>query len=296
MMWDDFRYFAALARTGSVRGAAQLLGVNPSTVTRRLDALETDLGVLLFTRSATGLRITQEGAQIVEPVARVDTQLRDIETQLKGLDQRLQGQLRVAMPDVLAVDFLLADLAPFTEQYPGIDLHIMPGYQNLDLRLGETDVVIRATESPPQDMIGRALTRVALAAYGSRRYVAEHEVLADSSNAAWIDWARDGEVMALYREQQQAYFPDVRVHVRCDQIFMQHACIRAHMGIGILPCFVGEQDDLLMRLPHMPVNTGPNLWLLTHPDLRGSRRVAVFMEFIREVFTRREQELLGAHL
>ena len=226
----------------------------------------------------------------------VDSQLRDIETQLKGLDQRLQGQLRVAMPDVLAVDFLLADLAPFTEQYPGIDLHIMPGYQNLDLRLGETDVVIRATESPPEDMIGRPLTRVALAAYGSRRYVAEHEVLLDSSNAAWIDWARDGEVMALYREQQQAYFPEVRVQVRCDQIFMQHACMRAHMGIGILPCFVGEGDESLMRLPHMPVNPGPNLWLLTHPDLRGSRRVGVFMEFVREVFARREQELLGAYI
>jgi DNA-binding transcriptional LysR family regulator len=200
------------------------------------------------------------------------------------------------MPDVLAVSFLLADLAPFTEQYPNIDLHIMPGYQNLDLRAGHTDVAIRATEHPPEDMVGRPLSRIALAAYGSRQYVAEHEVLVDCSNAAWIDWARRGEVMSLYREQQQTYFPTVRTHVRCDQIFMQHACIRAHMGIGILPCFVGEEDETLMRLPHMPVHAGPNLWLLTHPDLRGARRVTVFMEFIRDVFANRQHELLEAHL
>ncbi len=296
MLWDDFRYFAALARTGSVRGAADALGVNPSTVTRRLDALEANLGVLLFTRSPKGLQITPEGAQVVERVEQVGLQLRDIESELKGRDQRLEGRIRLAVPDVLAVSFLLADLAPFTEQYPGIELQIMPGYQNLDLRTGETDVAIRATESPPEDMVGRPLSRIALAAYGSRKYVAEHEVLVDMSNAAWIDWARQGEVMSLYREQQQAYFQDVRIHVRCDQIFMQHACIRAHMGLGILPCLVGEPDETLMRLPHMPVHAGPNLWLLTHPDLRSARRVLLLMEFIRDVFAQRQHELVDTHL
>ena len=295
-MWDDYRYFLVLARTGSVRGAAQQLGVNASTVTRRLDALEQNLGVLLFTRSAKGLRITPEGAEVVERIDQVGLQLRDIESELKGRNQRLEGQIRVAMPDVLAVNFLLADLAPFTVQYPGIDLQIMPGYQNLNLRTGETDVAIRATENPPEDMVGRPLSRIALAAYGSRRYIAEHEVMVDSTNAAWIDWARDGEVMALYRQLQETHFPTVRAHVRCDQIFMQHACIRAHMGIGILPCFVGESDDTLMRLPHMPVHAGPNLWLLTHPDLRSARRVTVFMEYIRDVFAHREQELVGAYV
>jgi len=296
MIWDDFRYFAALARTGSVRGAADTLGVNPSTVTRRLDALETSLGVLLFTRSPKGLQITPEGARVVERVDQVGLQLRDIESELKGLDQRLEGRIRVAVPDVLAVNFLLADLAPFSEQYPGIDLQILPGYQNLDLRTGQTDVAIRATESPPEDMVGRPLGRIALAAYGSRKYIAEHQVLVDAANASWIDWARQGEVMTLYREQQARYFPDVRVHVCCDQIFMQHACIRAHMGLGILPCLVGEQDETLMRLPHMPVHTGPTLWLLTHPDLRSARRILTFMEFIRDVFAQRRHELLDAYV
>ncbi len=296
MDWDDFRYFAAVARSGSVRGAAQQLGVNPSTVTRRLEALEARLGVLLFTRSAKGLTITVEGADVIAEVDAVGAQLAAIETSLKGRDQSLSGQIRVAVPDVLAVDFLLADLAPFAAAYPDIELQIFPAHQNLDLRHGQLDVAIRATEAPPEDMIGRPLTKVALAAYGSKQYVAEHEVMLGHQRVAWVDWAAQGEVMDLYKALREQYFADARVHISCNQVFMQHACIRAHMGLGILPCYVGDADDSLLRLPHMPVQTGPTLWLLTHPDLRSARRVQVFMEFVREVFTTRENELLGEYV
>jgi DNA-binding transcriptional LysR family regulator len=294
--WDDFRYFSAIARTGSVRGAAEQLGVNASTVTRRLDGLEQRLGVMLFTRSQQGLKITTEGAEVVQKVDAVGEQLRDIQTTLRGRDQRLEGRIRVAVPDVLAVNFLLADLAPFTERYPGIELELMPGYQNLDISAGETDIAIRATDSPPEDMVGRPLNKLALAAYGSKQFVADHQVLVELEGQAWIDWATEGEVMTLYAGLREQYFPGVHVHIRCDQVFMQHACIRANMGLGILPCYVGDNDDALLRLPHMPAQAGPTIWLLTHPDLRGAKRVQVFMEFVREVFTRRENELIGAYL
>lgn len=296
MDWDDFRFFSAVAKTGSVRSAAEQLGVNPSTVTRRIDGLEQRLGVMLFTRSAKGLHLTLEGAEVVQPVDAVSDQLEDIEASLKGRDQRLEGRIRVAVPDVLAVNFLLADLAPFTDAYPGIDLELMPGYQNLDLAKGETDVVIRATDNPPEELVGRPLNRVALAAYGSREYVAEHEVIVDPRGAAWIDWATEGEVMTLYAGLREQYFPGTRVHICCGQVLMQHACVRAHMGLGILPCYVGDADEMLIRLPQMPVQRGPTLWLLTHPDLRGARRIQVFVEFIKEMFMRREHELIGAYL
>lgn len=296
MDWDDFRYFAAVARSGSVRGAAQQLGVNPSTVTRRLEALEARLGVLLFTRSAKGLTITLEAADVIAQVDEVAVQLQAIETSLRGRDQSLAGRIRVAVPDVLAVDFLLADLAPFAAAYPDLQLQFFPAYQNLDLRHGQLDVAIRATEHPPEDMIGRPLNKVGLAAYGSKQYIAEHEVMLDHGGAAWIDWAAQGEVMGLYEQLREQYFSGVRVHVSCDQVSMQHACIQAHMGLGILPCYVGDQDDGLLRLPHMPVQTGPTLWLLTHPDLRNARRVQVFMEYVREIFSTRENELLGGYV
>ncbi len=291
--WDDYRYFAAVARHGSVRGAAERLGVNASTVTRRLDALEARLGVMLFTRSQRGLQITPEGAQVTGRIDVVGDALDDIEAELKGRDQRLEGRIRLAVPDVLAVHFLLEELAPFLEAYPGIDLELVPGYQNLDLSRADADIAIRATAHPPEDMVGRPLGRVALAAYGSKRYVAQHQVLMELSGAAWIDWAQGGEIMQLYAEMRERFFPDVRVQLCCDQVMMQHAALRAHMGLGILPCMLGDSDDTLLRLPHMPAQVGPDLWLLMHPDLRGVRRVQVFSAFVVEIFEGRAAQLRG---
>ena len=90
---------------------------------------------------------------MVERLQQIGDQLRDIEVSLKGRDQRLEGRIRLAIPDVLAVNFLLNELAEFTDTYPGIDLELMPGYQNLDPARGEIDIVIRATETPPEVVV-----------------------------------------------------------------------------------------------------------------------------------------------
>ena len=293
--WDDFRYFLTLADTGSVRNAAAALKVNPSTVTRRLEALEQHLGVLLFKRSPKGLKITPEGAEVIHAVSHISAQLAEVETALKGKNQRLEGRIRVALPDVLA-QLLLADLKGFTEDYPYIDLEFVPSDQNLDLSQGELDVAIRATEHPPENMVGRPLGHVALAAYGGVEYMLAHDPQDLQQNAVWIDWVATGEVPGLYAQQREAHFPGIRVHVRCDQIFMQHSCIRANMGLGILPCYLAEPDDQLVRLPQMPVFLSPTLWLLSHPDLRGTRRMHTFIEFVRTAFQEREHQLKGAFL
>lgn len=293
MDWDDFRFFSALAKSGSVRGAAELLSVNPSTVTRRLENLEQYLGVHLFTRSQQGLRMTPEAAAVISRVDQVGEQIHEIESALLGLDQRLEGQIRFAVPDILAIEFLLEELGSFTTQYPQIDLQIIPSYQELDLKLSEVDVAIRATEQPPQSMVGRPLGRVALAAYASHAFVGNYTEPNPSANMPWVDWAGSGEVMQLYKRLQQDYFPGVRVQMRCGQIQMHHTALRAEIGAGILPCFVADADPQLARLPQMPMQMGPTLWLLSHPDLRSARRIHVFLKFIRDVFARRANWLLG---
>ncbi len=296
MEWDDLRYFATLAKVGSVRGAAEQLGVNPSTVTRRLDQMEQDLGVRLFNRSSSGLRITLEGAGVVAQVEAVGLQIEDIQQTLKGLDQRLAGGIRVAVPDVLAVSFLLDELKPFTTLYPDIDLEIIPSYQDMDLKLADVDVAIRATDHPPQNMVGRPLSRVTLCAYAGPELIQAHPAVmtgAGVPGVPWVDWVGTGEVMALYRDLQETYFPAVRVHIRCGQIQMHQTAIRAGMGMGILPRFLADGDDSLVRLPHMPPQMGPMLWLLSHADLRKAQRVRVFLDHVRGVFERRQDVLIG---
>lgn len=299
MDWNDYHYFSTIAHAGSVRGAAKNLNVNPSTVTRRLEALESHLGVLLFARTAQGLRMTPEAAAVLSRVDTVAGQIDEVETILFGTDQRLAGRIRIAVPDVLAVNFLLADLAPFMEEYSDIDLEFVPSYEGLTLSPGQIDVAIRATENPPQDMVGRPLTQIALAAYASHDYLASHpgvDTGTGSIPTAWVDWAIEGETKSLYEQLQARYFPAAHIHIRCNQIMMQYSCMQASMGVGILPCFLAEADPKLVRLKQMPVQGGPTMWLLTHPALRKARRVQVFMQCLREVFAQRKDELAGIGL
>ena len=291
--WHDLRYFSALAEHRSVRGAAPVLGVNPSTVTRRLEQLESALGIRLFRRTVQGLEMTDEGALVAARVQALAQDVRALETELGGLDQRLSGRVRCAVPDVLAIDVVMAELARHTQRYPDIEVELVPGYQDLDLARGEVDIAIRATERPPEDMVGRPLGRVAVAVYASRHVL---ETLGDAGYIPWIEWGASGEVMSLYEALRKRHFPDARVVLRCDQVLMHHAAVRADLGLAILPCFLAERDDALARVPEMAVQQGPMLWLLTHPDLRSAARVQVTMEFLREVFLQHEKELLGIEL
>ena len=296
MDWDNFRLLSSLARTGTVRGTAAEMGVNASTVTRRLDQLEQELDTRLFIRSQQGLFITEEAAQLVTQIDGVGHTLKDIEAGLRGQNSRLAGKIRFAVPDVFAVSFLLQELADFTEQYPDIDLEIIPGYQDLNLAVGETDVALRATEAPPESMVGRPLTKTSLAVYASRQFLAKHGIDAGAESfeqIPWIDWAAKGEVMALYERLRRDYFPDAHVHIRCDQIQMQYAAVSAHMGLAILPVFLAAADPQLVQIEHMPTQAGPTLWLLTHPNLRNTRRIQLFMNFVREIFERHQPVLSG---
>ncbi|XOV84714.1 MAG: LysR family transcriptional regulator [bacterium] len=302
MNWDDFRFFAAIARAGSIRGAADELQVNPSTVTRRLEALESRLGVMLFLRTNTGLQITSEGADVARQIDVLGEQLNQLDAQLQGRNQRLEGKVRLAVPDVLAVSFVLADLAEFCAQYDEIELEIIPVHGNLDIMKADVDVAVLATESPPDNMVGRPLYQVAVAAYGSRRYIDEHNALENTAGLAWIDWAARGEVMDFYASLRERYFAQSRVRIRCDQVFMQQTCIRVHMGVGLLPCYLSadqalwQPDEQLLQLPQMPVQKSPTLWLLTHPELRNARRVQLLVSHLRDVFAKRQPLLLDKYV
>jgi DNA-binding transcriptional LysR family regulator len=279
MDWDDYRYFVAVVERQSVRGAAGLLGVNASTVTRRLDRLEEELGVLLFIRSPRGLTITTEGVEVAQRTEQIADQFRVMASALKGRDQRIAGRIRIAVPDVLASRILLSAFPAFTMRYPDIDLELIPGYQNIDLEAAQADIVIRVTNDPPESMIGRNYGPLALAAYAAPEFKKKNVNL---DAVAWVDWASESEVARFYEQLRQEFFANVKVAIRCDQIEMQRAAIVAGIGMGVLPCFVGDSDPELVRQTAMPVQPGPELWILTRPASRSVRRIQLFLAFLRD--------------
>ena len=288
--WDDYRYFSSLVRAGSVRGAAEQLGVNPSTVTRRLDGLEARLGVKLFVRTGKGLVTTADGKAVMAEVEPVANRLGDIELALRERSAVAAGHVRLTLPDVFAVSLLMGELAGFTAEHRKIRLELLPDYRNLDLARGEADIAIRVTNAPSEELIGRRLGRFRMALYGSREYLATHNPTTDPDNCIWIESGLETVRAPAFKAR---HFPTMPMGIRCNNVLLQQAAIRADMGVTLLPCGVGDPDERLARVAGVDLLDASEIWLLFHPDLRGVVRIQAVSSFIQDTFERLAPRLLG---
>ncbi len=289
--WDDYRFFATLAQTGSVRASADRLGVNASTVTRRLDGLEGRLGVKLFVRSRSGLELTADGSQLSARLAPLAADLSDLEATFSGWGEDVAGTIRLTLPDVLAV-VLMPELAGFAVDNPNVHLEFIPNYRELDLGRGEADMAIRVTDHPPDTLIGRQLGESRLGVYGSRTYLARHDPLGQPAQARWIESGIENIRAPGFKKR---YFAKVPMGVRCNSVLLQQAAVAADMGITLLPCAVGDADLRLQRLGELDVLKAQPVWLLFHPDLRGVPRIRSLSSHIQAAFSRLESRLMGAN-
>lgn len=276
--WDDFKYFTAVAGAGSVRGAAKALGVNASTVTRRLEQLERRLGARLFTRTRGGLFITPEGAEAVQALEGVARQLEDIERRLQGRDERVAGLVRINVPDVVAGDLLMAELGEFAAGHPQLVVEVTRSWRAPDLDRGEADLLLMLTDAPPEHLVGRPLGRVALAAY----------TRADGNghSPAWLDSALQ---RAVAPEVGTTWFPGRRIAGYLESVDLQVAAAVSGMGATLLPCALADRDPGLRREPVAGEGPGElqrTLWLLFHPNSRGVARLQAVAELVLESLRR----------
>ena len=175
--WDDLRLFLGLVRHGSARGAAQALALSHSTVVRRVERLESDLGVRLFDRDFTGYRPTAAGETLLVSALKAEDAILAAGRKLHGQDARLTGEIRLTTSDILVNYLLMPDLALFTSNYPDIDLTVLQSYDIFDLARREADVAIRfigGGRSPPEDLVGRKLVAAASCYYATERYLEDH--------------------------------------------------------------------------------------------------------------------------
>ena len=276
MVWDDVRLFLALVRAGSVRAAAAKAGASHSTVARRVEAFEKRLGVKLFDRSPSGYVLTVAGEDLLEVAENVENNLDAVQRRLVGQDRRLAGVIRVTMVDVVATHLLMPDLTKFRELYPDIGLEVVITYEALDLTRREADVAIRFVKNPPDHLIGHRLATVANAAYATPDYLADHD-LTDPASASWIGF---GSPSPFPKWVKQSDYPHIPAKGVFDSMLLQIQAARCGMGMAMLPCFMGDPDPDLERVPPGQPKPSYDLWLLRHRDTRSTARLRVFSEFV----------------
>jgi DNA-binding transcriptional LysR family regulator len=293
MDWDDLRYVLAISRTAGLSPAARQLGVNPSSVYRRLEALEKELEVRLFERLRSGYRLTESGEALAEAAARMENEALSVERQVKGTDVRLQGHIRVSTSEALAMYALPSHLAEFRSMYPEVSLDVSATNQMVDLTRRDADVAIRATAVPPDHLVGRSVGRVGVAAYASAAYLDAQGRGRPVEAYDWIGY--DGQLAHIRQARwTNQHIPPERQKLRFDSIAAVVTAVAHGVGCGSMPCFAADGDPRFERLPGTWQETDVQIWLLTHPDLRRSARVRACLQFFGSRLAAESARLLGA--
>ena len=293
LSWDDFRYIKAIAGGRSLAGAAEALGVNHSTVFRRLGQIEGQLGSRLFERSRAGYALTPCGEEMVRLAERMEEDILTFERQVTGHDLRPSGELRLTTNDTLLVHLLSEVLAAFRRAYPEITLDVVVSNQSLNLSKRDADVALRATDRPVETLVGRRLAGIAWALYGPAS-LADRKFDAELARGTH-DWVGFGDNLASVKPAKwlKQHVEPQRIVYKVNTVLGLAEAVAAGIGIGLLPCFIAAVTPGVVRLAPPDRGLESGLWLLTHPDLRHTARVRAFMDFIGSALTRDRALLEG---
>lgn len=290
--WDDLRYVLALARGGSLASAAEALQVDPSSVHRRLVALERRLTVRLFDRGRGGFRATHQGETLVEAAKRIEAETLAAELQVVGTDLKLSGTLRVSTSELLGLYLLPPLLGAFASRFPELEVELSIDNRLVDLARRDADVVVRATDKPPPHLVGRRIAKIASCAYAHRRYL---DRVGRARPLESYDWLGLDQTLAHAPQARwlRERLPGVRCRIRFNLIEGTHQGVRAGLGVAVLPSFVGDRQPELERVTQPETSGEFGVYVLTHPDLRRSARIRAFMQTIGAMIATQERSLLG---
>lgn len=281
LAWDDFRLIKAVADAKGLPSAAAAMGVNHSTVFRRLKQIEEQLGTLLFERHRTGYALTPAGEEMVALANRLDEEITAVGRKLAGREPAPSGELRVTTPDSLLIHLLMPMLATFRARYPEVRLDIVLSNQPLNLSKRDADVAVRATDNPPENLVGRRVARIAWALYGRAADFPEPGAVSPE-RLDQCNWVSLGDSLGALKTVKfvQENVPPEKVAYKINSVLGLAEAVEGGIGIGHLPCLIGDARPALVRLAPPNDDYAADLWLLTHPDLRHSPRVRAFLDFI----------------
>ncbi|MEM9493462.1 MAG: LysR family transcriptional regulator [Myxococcota bacterium] len=272
--WDELRFVLAVARKGSVAGAARMLKVTESTVARHLSELERDLETRLFERLPTGYELTEPGRRVLARAERIEAEVAAVELDVRGSDGELRGPVHITVPEQLAA-LTVTMVAGFVRDYPDIVPTLNISDASADLGRRQSDIAIRMARNPPGNLVGRRIADYAMAVYAARDYAASQAERGEPMG--WLG-IRPGDDESIPRWIAEVA-PDAQMCATIDQVTPTVLAARSGMGLARLPCFLGDAEPELCRLG--PTFTaGYAVWLLTHEKLRSTGRVKLLMDHL----------------
>jgi DNA-binding transcriptional LysR family regulator len=283
MDWDDLRFVLAVARTGSALRAARTLKVNQTTVMRRIAHIESDIGADLFESGQNGQTLTPLGESVAAAAEKIESEVLALQSAISARQRVLSGTVRFTSSEVFANRIVAPCLQLFRKQHPGVTVELVAEDRRLDLSRNEADVALRASSRPEgAGIVAQRLPDAAWSVYCSRGYAEEHGVPAGpnelNGHAAVALDAAMSNVPPFQWLAQVA--PNASVSARSNSLTNLVSAVKAGLGVGALPCFVGDAETDLVRCFQPIRELDSEVWLIVCEELKQAPHVRAFVDFL----------------
>ncbi|MXN66654.1 LysR family transcriptional regulator [Stappia sp. GBMRC 2046] len=294
LAWSDYRLVLEVARANGLAGAAERLGVTFSTVFRRLERVEEELGVKLFERIRAGYVPTDAGGEIVRAAERMEQEALAGDRAVTGRDQQLSGRLVVTATEVLATCFLARHLPHFCSSHPGLSVELVSDNRRLSLVDREADMAIRPRRPQEESLVARKVGTLGwgiFASPGTAARLGKPGSLPELAGAEFVCW--DG--VAAAREVLswiETAIPNARIICRSSSMMTVAALVAHGRACAALPFMLANMWPNLKPVYSPLPELTAELWLVTHKDLRRNARVRALMDYLADA-VRGDDHLIG---
>lgn len=273
--WDDLKTVLYLVREGSLAGAGAVLGVNYTTVARRVARAEQALDTILFERLADGYHATEAGRRVAAHAAEMEARELSLMRVLQGGDKRLSGALVVTAPQLLIGPYVAPVMARFNATHPEVNLHIKASNELVDLTRREADLAVRISRDPGDALMGVRVAEQQTASFAAPVWATRLAGGADTV-VDWIVYERFQDVP----KAALARYPKSRVVMTCDDMAAMVGAAVAGLGVVRMPMFLGRVTPGLVQVPALDPAPYADIWVVGHRDVWPSARVAAFRDML----------------
>ena len=282
--WAKIRAFLATAESGSLSGAARVLGTTQPTVGRQITALEESLGILLFERVGRSLQLTQAGTDLLQHAREMGEAADRISLAAAGLSQSIEGQVRITASDVMSTHGLTPFLRQLRDQAPKLEVNVVASDDIKDILRRDADIAIRHVRPDQPDLIARLIREGTGHYYATRDYLARRgapQTIADLGSHDFLSFG-DPEQMLGYLIPLGLPLTRDNFRLGCSNGVAAWEYARQGFGIAIMDDRIAAGfPDMVRLLPDAQPFTYP-VWLTTHRELHTSRRIRLVWDLLAD--------------
>jgi len=283
MNWDDIKIFLEVARCERLSEAAKRLNVDASTISRRLHKLEENFTTKLFERTVDGHILTHEGQRLLRSACKMEQDANNALNDIKNNNQPNAGRVRIGVTEAFGNFFIAPNLLELQQGFTNIQIDLLQFSRFVKISRNEADIAIAVEPPKSTSMIVAKLCDYKLQLYAHPNYIKNAQfpiTLTNLNQQKWVSYVDN----LLFTEQLD-YLKDITNQVkpsfRSTSVVSQYNAIKSGLGIGVLPCFLADQDSNLIKLFTNDIEVVRSFYLVTHPESKRLTHVATVWEYLK---------------